>query len=140
MGAFVLAIVFTLFPPRTQLPYTFQLSGATFTAASVSAPMPIVLDQSGERALRLDDAGMTVTLPISVDELLLRVGTFALPIDISTFDSLGKLIGTQRVAATNGFQNLQLGGKGIKAFRITGGGNEVYLSSVTITVPVAAIG
>ncbi len=131
----VLCAEFGLFPVDTPLGPSFQLPGFTFQNHSHSPS--VVKEELGEKYLRFDNAGISISLARPSNDVNMRIAVFGSPIGVQTKNNAGTVLSYQTVSA-HGYSNIQVSEKGIAEIELRGGNNEGGLQNICFAIPTPA--
>ena len=128
MAQGALTVEFSSLPNGTLMPWTYQIAGVTFFAhASLSTPNIYDQGTPSERGYRFPDTGVTVTLPMEVRGVEVRICLPFNVVTIEALDTMNKLVAQKQVPFGNKCGDVSLEGDRISVVRFTGGSNEASI-------------
>ena len=133
MTAFLLCAGFNLFPEKTEFLPNFSFSGFNFNVLGFN-PKVYISDNGNERGLKFPNNGLEIELPVPINTVNLRIGTFGGPVDVSALDSSGSVIRKKVAPEQKYYFNIRLSGSDIASLILSGGRNEAILLTACISV------
>ena len=133
MSAFQLCATFDLFAGNTLFLSSFSFAGFNFTIMG-SNPKASISVNGNEKGLRFSNTGMEIILPVPINTVNLKVGTFGGPVDISAADSSGSIVRKKTISEQKYYNNIRLSAPEIASLLLTGGRDEAVLANICVSV------
>ena len=123
---------FSLFQDDTPLGSEFILAGFNFAQPD---GLNMAVNLTGdEQGLQFPDQGLTITMPLLLSSVKLRIGTFNRDLNLEVIDSTGQTIRQQTIPGLNRYTNIYVSAPEIHSLRLTGGGNETIIPHICAVI------
>ena len=133
MISFNLCADFSIFPDNHELGPNFSLAGFIFNQLG---GMLMFVNVTGDgQGLQVPDEGIEVVLPTTVAAVDICAGAFNSEAKIIALDVDGNEVATRAVPPLNDYIDIRMtSSSGIAALRFKGGGNELIIPKICITI------